>query len=93
MTPAVPGRAPHMTCSVLVHEAICRPAVEYESRTQIAHAQHVNFGTFMMHMNEDYSPAEDVARIAQEAGVTQSARSAVTRPSLRRSRDIAKARS
>jgi ribonuclease BN (tRNA processing enzyme) len=54
---------------VLVHEAMYLPAVEEEVRTQIAHGQHTSFEAFMHHMAVDHSSAEDVGRIATEAGV------------------------
>jgi ribonuclease BN (tRNA processing enzyme) len=54
---------------VLVHEAMYNPALEAYVRGQIANGGRVKFETVMAHMNADYSPVEDVARIAQEAGV------------------------
>ena len=54
---------------VLVHEAMYMPAVDHEIREQIAHGQHTSYEAFMAHMLADHSKAEDVGRIATEAGV------------------------
>jgi ribonuclease BN (tRNA processing enzyme) len=54
---------------VLVHEAMYMPAVDTEIRLQIAHGQHTSYDAFMAHMLADHSKAEDVGRIATEAGV------------------------
>jgi ribonuclease BN (tRNA processing enzyme) len=54
---------------VLVHEALYTPAVEEEIKLQIAHGQHTSYDAFMHHMEVDHSKAEDVGRIATEAGV------------------------
>ena len=53
---------------VLVHETMYVPAVETFIRG-IAQGQPVKFDAFMAHMKADHTPAEDVGRIAQEAGV------------------------
>ena len=54
---------------VLVHEAMYVSAVENYLREQIAKGRPVKFDDFMAHMRADHSPAEDVGRIAAEAGV------------------------
>ncbi len=54
---------------VLVHETMYVPAVEKYIRGQIAEGRPVKFEPFMAHMKADHTPAEDVGRIAQEAGV------------------------
>ena len=54
---------------VLVHETMYVPAVEKYIKAQIAEGRPVKFETFMAHMKADHTPAEDVGRIAQEAGV------------------------
>lgn len=54
---------------VLVHETMYVPALEKYIREQIAKGRPVKFEPFMAHMHADHTPAEDVGRIAQEAGV------------------------
>ena len=54
---------------VLVHEAMYVPALEDYLHAQIAKGRPVKFDDFMAHMRADHSPAEDVGRIAAEAGV------------------------
>jgi ribonuclease BN (tRNA processing enzyme) len=54
---------------VLVHEAMYVPAVETYTRGQIAKGWPVELEDVLAHMKADHTPAEDVARIAQEAGV------------------------
>ncbi|HKS86755.1 MAG TPA: MBL fold metallo-hydrolase [Pseudolabrys sp.] len=54
---------------VLVHETMLVPAVENYIRGQIAKGRPVKFEAFMAHMKADHTPAEDVGRIAAEAGV------------------------
>jgi ribonuclease BN (tRNA processing enzyme) len=54
---------------VLVHETMYVPALEKYIREQIARGRPVKFEPFMAHMHADHTPAEDVGRIAQEAGV------------------------
>ena len=54
---------------VLVHETMYVPAVEKYIKAQIAEGRPVKFEPFMAHMKADHTPAEDVGRIAQEAGV------------------------
>jgi len=54
---------------VLVHETMYVPALENYLRAAIARGQPVKFDAFMAHMKADHTPAEDVGRIAQEAGV------------------------
>lgn len=54
---------------VLVHEAIDMPAIEAYMRAQIAAGVPGNLDAFMAHMRADHTPAEEVGRIAQEAGV------------------------
>lgn len=54
---------------VLVHETMLVPAVENYIRGQIAKGRPVKFEVFMAHMKADHTPAEDVGRIAAEAGV------------------------
>ncbi len=54
---------------VLVHETMYVPAVETYIKDQIAKGRPVKFEPFMAHMKADHTPAEDVGRIAQEAGV------------------------
>lgn len=54
---------------VLVHETMYVPALETYIREQIAKGRPVKFEPFMAHMHADHTPAEDVGRIAQEAGV------------------------
>jgi len=54
---------------VLVHETMYVPALEKYIRAQIAKGRPVKFEPFMAHMHADHTPAEDVGRIAQEAGV------------------------
>lgn len=54
---------------VLVHEAMYMPAVDEEIKLQIARGQHTTYDAFMKHMLADHSRAEDVGRIAAEAGV------------------------
>lgn len=54
---------------VLVHETMYVPAVETYIKDQIAKGRPVKFEAFMAHMKADHTPAEDVGRIAEEAGV------------------------
>ena len=54
---------------VLVHEAMYVSALEDYLHAQIAKGRPVKFDDFMAHMRADHSPAEDVGRIAAEAGV------------------------
>jgi ribonuclease BN (tRNA processing enzyme) len=54
---------------VLVHETMLMPVVEKYIREQIAKGRPVKFEDFMAHMKASHTPAEDVGRIAQEAGV------------------------
>lgn len=54
---------------ILVHETMLVPAVENYIRGQIAKGRPVKFEAFMAHMKADHTPAEDVGRIAAEAGV------------------------
>jgi len=54
---------------VLVHETMLVPVLENYIRGQIAKGRPVKFDDFMAHMKADHTPAEDVGRIAQEAGV------------------------
>jgi ribonuclease BN (tRNA processing enzyme) len=54
---------------ILVHEAIDMPAIEAYMRAQIARGTPGNLDAFMAHMRADHTPAEEVGRIAQEAGV------------------------
>lgn len=54
---------------VLVHETMYVPAEETYLKQEIAKGQPVNFDVFMALMKADHTPAEDVGRIAQEAGV------------------------
>lgn len=54
---------------VLVHEAMYVPAVEAYVKGQVAAGRPVSVEAFMAHMKADHSPAEDVGRIAAEAGV------------------------
>ncbi len=54
---------------VLVHETMYVQAVEKYIKGQIAKGRPVKFEAFMAHMKADHTPAEDVGRIAQEAGV------------------------
>jgi ribonuclease BN (tRNA processing enzyme) len=54
---------------VLVHEAMYLPALEDYLRAQIAKGRPVKYDDYMAHMRADHSPAEDVGRIAAEAGV------------------------
>ena len=54
---------------VLVHETMYVPAVEKYIKAQIAEGRPVKFEPFMAHMKADHTPAEDVGRIAQQAGV------------------------
>jgi len=54
---------------VLVHETMYVPAVEKYIKDQIARGRPVKFEPFMDHMNASHTPAEDVGRLAQEAGV------------------------
>ena len=55
--------------SVLVHEAMYVPALEAYIRSRIASGAPVRFEDYMAHMKIDHSPAEDVGRVAQLAGV------------------------
>jgi ribonuclease BN (tRNA processing enzyme) len=54
---------------ILVHEAIDMPAIEAYMRAQIARGSPLNLDAAMAHMRADHTPAEEVGRIAQEAGV------------------------
>jgi ribonuclease BN (tRNA processing enzyme) len=54
---------------VLVHETMYVPALEKYIREQIAKGRPVKYEPYMAHMHADHTPAEDVGRIAQEAGV------------------------
>ena len=54
---------------VLVHEAMHVPALESYMRAEIAKGRPTKFEDYMAHMKADHTPAEDVGRIAQEAGV------------------------
>ena len=54
---------------ILVHETMYVPAVEKYIKEQIAKGRPVKFEAFMAHMKADHTPAEDVGRIAAEAGV------------------------
>lgn len=54
---------------VLVHEAMDVPATEEMVRQQGAERHSARFDTMMHHMRAVHSPAEDVGRIAEEAGV------------------------
>jgi ribonuclease BN (tRNA processing enzyme) len=54
---------------ILVHEALYVPALEAYIRGRIAQGSPIGFDDYMAHMKADHSPAEDVGRIAQEAGV------------------------
>ncbi|HEY2135241.1 MAG TPA: MBL fold metallo-hydrolase, partial [Xanthobacteraceae bacterium] len=54
---------------VLVHETMYVPALETYIRDQIAKGRPVKAEDFMAHMRADHTPAEDVGRIAQAAGV------------------------
>jgi ribonuclease BN (tRNA processing enzyme) len=54
---------------VLVHETMYVPALEPYLRGEIAKGQPINYDAMMAHMKADHTPAEDVGRIAQEAGV------------------------
>ena len=54
---------------ILVHEAMYIPALEAYIRSRIAQGSPIRFDDYMAHMKADHSPAEDVGRIAQEAGV------------------------
>jgi ribonuclease BN (tRNA processing enzyme) len=54
---------------VLVHEAMYLPALVDYLHAQIAKGRPVKFDDYMAHMKADHTPAEDVGRIAQEAGV------------------------
>ena len=54
---------------ILVHEAMYVAALEAYIRGRIAKGSPIRFDDFMTHMKADHSPAEDVGRIAQEAGV------------------------
>jgi ribonuclease BN (tRNA processing enzyme) len=54
---------------VLVHETMYVPAVEAYVRAAVAAGRPVQFDSFMAHMKADHTPAEDVGRIAQTAGV------------------------
>jgi ribonuclease BN (tRNA processing enzyme) len=54
---------------ILVHETMYVPAVETYIKDQIARGRPVKFEPFMAHMKADHTPAEDVGRIAQKAGV------------------------
>src|SRR5215467_3297881 len=54
---------------VLVHEAMYLPAIETYIRGEIAKGRPIKFEDLMAHMKADHTPAEDVGRIAQEAGV------------------------
>ena len=55
--------------NILVHEAMYVPALEAYIRERIAKGSPIRFDDYMAHMKADHSPAEDVGRIAQEAGV------------------------
>jgi ribonuclease BN (tRNA processing enzyme) len=54
---------------LLVHEAMYVPALEAYIRNRIAQGSPIRFDDYMAHMKADHSPVEEVARIAQEAGV------------------------
>lgn len=54
---------------VLVHETMYVPALATYIKNAIAKGRPVKFEPFMAHMHADHTPAEDVGRIAQEAGV------------------------
>lgn len=60
---------------VLVHEALDLPALRRQSNAQLAAGNFdggfrvASFDAFMHHIIADHSPAEDVGRLAQEAGV------------------------
>jgi ribonuclease BN (tRNA processing enzyme) len=54
---------------VLVHEAMYLPVLVDYLHAQIAKGRPIKFDDYLAHMNADHSPAEDVGRIAQEAGV------------------------
>jgi ribonuclease BN (tRNA processing enzyme) len=54
---------------VLVHEAMYLPVLIDYLHAQIAKGRPIKFDDYLAHMNADHSPAEEVGRIAQEAGV------------------------
>lgn len=54
---------------VLVHEAMDLAGIEAFMRAQLAHGAPGNLDVAMAHMRADHTPAEEVGRIAQEAGV------------------------
>jgi ribonuclease BN (tRNA processing enzyme) len=55
--------------NVLVHEAMYLPALEAYIHNRIAEGSPIRFDDYMAHMKVAHSPVEDVARIAQDAGV------------------------
>jgi ribonuclease BN (tRNA processing enzyme) len=54
---------------VLVHETMLTPQVDAWFRDELAGSPPLLLQSAMAHMRADHSPAEEVGRVAQEAGV------------------------